>query len=102
LEKKIVVLVCKMEKASPLEWINVMQYLLVYLSWEARVGEPVQFSWMYRQERELKNLDIPFATRQGLRVVLRRHSRVKRLQTSQTCISHAPTTWYFSGMYFSL
>jgi hypothetical protein len=28
---------------------------------------------------------------QGLRVVLRRHSRVKRLQTSQASIYHTPT-----------
>jgi hypothetical protein len=54
----------------------------------------VQFRWMYSQERELKNLDIQFAIRQGLRGVLQRHSHVKRLQTSQTCISHVPIMWY--------
>jgi hypothetical protein len=79
LEKEISVLVCKMEKIFPPGWFNVMQYLLVHLPWEARVGEPVQFSWMYSQERELKNLELQCATRQGLRVVLQRHSRVKRL-----------------------
>jgi hypothetical protein len=49
---------------------------------------------MYSKERELKNKDIRFATRQGLRGVLRRHSHVKRLQTSQACISHMPTMRY--------
>jgi hypothetical protein len=34
----------------------VMQHLLVHLPWEARVGEPVHFRWMYSQERELKKL----------------------------------------------
>jgi hypothetical protein len=70
----------------------VMQYLLVHLPWKGRVGGPVQFRWIYSQGRELKkNLDIWFATRQGLESVLRRHLCVKRLQTSQACISHAPT-----------
>jgi hypothetical protein len=38
LEKEIVVLVCKMEKIFPHGWFNTMQYLLVYLPWEAKVG----------------------------------------------------------------
>jgi hypothetical protein len=54
LEKQIAVLVCKMEIIFPPRWFNVMQYLLVHLSWEARVRWPVQFRWMYSQERELK------------------------------------------------
>jgi hypothetical protein len=33
-----------------------MQHLLVYLPWEAKVGGPVQFRWMYSQERESKKL----------------------------------------------
>jgi hypothetical protein len=52
-EKKIAVLVCKVEKIFPLQWFNATQYLLVHLPWEARVGGPVQFRWMYSQEREL-------------------------------------------------
>jgi hypothetical protein len=35
-----------------------MQYLLVHLPWEARVGGPVQFMWMYSQKRELKKLRV--------------------------------------------
>jgi hypothetical protein len=51
LEKKIVVLVCKMEKIFPPRWFNAMQHLLVHLPWEVRVGGPMQFRWMYSQER---------------------------------------------------
>jgi hypothetical protein len=40
LEKEIAVLVCKMEIVFPPRWFNVMQYLLVHLPWEARVGGP--------------------------------------------------------------
>ncbi len=79
LEKEITVLVCKMEKIFLPGWFNAMQHLLVHLPWEGRVGGPVQFMWMYSQKRELKNLDIQFAIRQGLRGVLQRHSRVKIL-----------------------
>jgi hypothetical protein len=43
LEKQIAVLVCKMETVFPPGWFKAMQYLLVHLPWEARVGEPVQF-----------------------------------------------------------
>jgi hypothetical protein len=54
LEKEIMLPVCKMENVFPHGWFNVMQHLLVHLLWEARVGGPVQFQWMYSQERELK------------------------------------------------
>jgi hypothetical protein len=46
-EKEIPILVCKMEKVFPPGWLNAMQYLLVHLPWEAKVGGPVQFRWMY-------------------------------------------------------
>ena len=55
-EKQITVLVCKMEKVFPPGFMNVMQHLLVHLPYEALVGGPVQFRWMYSQERELKKL----------------------------------------------
>jgi hypothetical protein len=58
LEKEILVLVCKMKNIFPTGWFNAMQYLLVHLPWEARVGGPMQFRWMYSQERELKNLEL--------------------------------------------
>jgi hypothetical protein len=45
-----------METVFPPGWFNVMQYLLVYLPWEARVGRLVQFRCMYSQEKELKKL----------------------------------------------
>ena len=55
-EKGIPVLLCKMEKIFPPGFFNVMQHLLVHLPWEALVGRPVQFRWMYPAERELKKL----------------------------------------------
>jgi hypothetical protein len=57
-EKEILILVCKMEKVFPPGWFNAMQHLLVHLPWKAKVRGPVQFMWMYSQERELKNLEL--------------------------------------------
>jgi hypothetical protein len=54
LEKEIAVFVCNMEIIFSSGWFNAMQHLLVHLPWEARVGGPVQFRWMYSQEREKK------------------------------------------------
>jgi hypothetical protein len=56
LDNEIAVLVCKMETVFPPEWFNAMQHLLVHLPSEPRAGGPVQFGWMYSQERELKKL----------------------------------------------
>jgi hypothetical protein len=41
LKKEIIMLVYKMEKIFPSGWFNAMQYLLVHLPWEARVGGPL-------------------------------------------------------------
>jgi hypothetical protein len=46
-EKEIPILICKMEKVFLPGWFNAMQHLLVYLPWEAKVGGPIQFRWMY-------------------------------------------------------
>jgi len=56
LEKEIPVLVCKLEKIFPLGFFNPMQHLLIHLLYEAKVGSPVQYRWMYPFERALKKL----------------------------------------------
>jgi hypothetical protein len=87
-EKEIIVLVCKMEKIFPPGFMNCMQHLLVHLPWESLVGGPVQFRWMYSQERELKKL----------RVMVRNKARV------EGCIAEAFAAreiTLFSSKYFS-
>jgi hypothetical protein len=56
LEEEISVLVCKLKKIFPPGWFNPMQHLLVHLSYEAKLGGPQQYRWMYHIERALKNL----------------------------------------------
>jgi hypothetical protein len=57
-EKEILVLICKMEKIFPPGWFNPMQHLLVHLTYEAKLGDPQQYRWMYHIERVLKNLRV--------------------------------------------
>jgi hypothetical protein len=88
LEKEIMVLVCKMKKILPPEWFNAMQHLLVHLPWEASVGGPAQFRWVYSQERELKKL----------RVTMRNKARVEGCIVEEfTC----KDTTNLSSKYFS-
>jgi hypothetical protein len=56
LETEIPVLVCKLEKIFPPGFFNPMQHLLVHIPYEAKVGGPVQYRWMYHIERALKKL----------------------------------------------
>jgi predicted transcriptional regulator YdeE len=56
LKKEIPMLLCKLEKIFPPGWFNPMHHLLIHLSYEAKVGGPVQYRWMYPFERALKKL----------------------------------------------
>jgi hypothetical protein len=57
LKKEISVLICKLEKKIfSLGWFNLMQHLLVHIPYEAKVGGPLQYNWMYHIERALKYL----------------------------------------------
>ncbi|CAN6275904.1 unnamed protein product [Urochloa humidicola] len=56
LEKEIPILLCKLEKIFPPGFFNVMQHLIVHLPYEARVGGPVAFRWMYQHERYMHDL----------------------------------------------
>jgi hypothetical protein len=56
LEKEIPVLLCKLEKIFPPGFFNPMEHLLIHIPYEAKVARPVQYSWMYHNERALKNL----------------------------------------------
>jgi hypothetical protein len=56
LEKAAPVLLCKLEKIFPPGFFLPMQHLILHLSSEARLGEPVQARWCYPIERCLKTL----------------------------------------------
>jgi hypothetical protein len=54
MEKEILVLLCKLEKIFPPGFFNPMQHFLIHLRYEAKVGGPVKYRWMYHIERALK------------------------------------------------
>jgi hypothetical protein len=56
LGKEMLMLKCKLEYIFPIGWLNPMQYLLVHLPYEAKVGGPQQYKWMDDIERALKKL----------------------------------------------
>ena len=81
-------LICKLEKIFPPGWFNPMQHLLVHLPYEAKVGGPVQYRWMYHIERALKYL----------RGMVGNKARV------EGCIAEAfllKEVAYFSSVYFA-
>jgi lipoprotein NlpI len=56
LEKEAPVLLCKLEKIFPPGFFNPMQHLFIHLPYEAKVGGPVQYRWMFHIERAFKKL----------------------------------------------
>jgi hypothetical protein len=56
LEKEIPVLLCKLEKIFPPRFFNPMQHLFMHIPYEANVGGPIQYRWIYHIESALKNL----------------------------------------------
>ncbi|GLT95222.1 hypothetical protein SLE2022_129160 [Rubroshorea leprosula] len=55
-EAKIVEIICKLEIIFPPALFDSMEHLAIHLPYEARVGGPVQFRWMYPFERRMRKL----------------------------------------------
>jgi hypothetical protein len=88
LEDEILVLICKLEKIFPPGWFNPMQHLLLHLPYEAKLGGPQQYRWMYHIERSLKNL----------RAMVRNKAKV------EDCIAEEfklKKITYFTSVYFT-
>ena len=51
LEANIPVILCKLERIFPPSFFDSMEHLPIHLPYEARVGGPVQYRWMYPFER---------------------------------------------------
>jgi hypothetical protein len=50
----IIEIICKLEMIFPPSFFDLMEHLPIYLPYEAKVGGPVQYRWMY----PFKRLDI--------------------------------------------
>ena len=51
LENAIPLILCKLERFFPPSFFDSMEHLLIHLPYEAKVGGPVQYRWMYPFER---------------------------------------------------
>ncbi|KAL0290565.1 UNVERIFIED_CONTAM: hypothetical protein Scaly_2666700, partial [Sesamum calycinum] len=56
LENSIAIIMCNLEKIFPPAFFDSMGHLIVHLPYEAHVGRPVQYRWMYPFERFLLEL----------------------------------------------
>jgi hypothetical protein len=75
------------KKIFPPGWFNLMQHLLVHIPYEAKLGGPVQYMWMYHNERALKYL----------RAMVGNKARV---EGSITELFPLKEITYFSSVYF--
>jgi hypothetical protein len=88
LDKEIPVLIYKLEKIFLPRWFNPMQHLLVHLPYEAKLGGPQQYKWMYHIERALKNL----------RAMVRNKAKVEGCITEEFKLKEIA---YFTSVYFT-
>jgi hypothetical protein len=58
LENEISVLLCKIKKIFPPGFFNLMQHLLIHLTYETKVGGPIQYRWMYHIEKAIRYLKL--------------------------------------------
>jgi hypothetical protein len=88
LEEEIPVLLCKLEKIFPPGWFNPMQHLLVHLPYQAKMGGPQQYRWMYHIERALKKF----------RAMVHSKAKVEGCITEEFKLKEIA---YFSSVYFA-
>jgi hypothetical protein len=88
LKEEIPMLICKLEKIFSSGWFNPMQHLLVHLPYEAKLGGPQQYMWMYHIERVLKNL----------RAMVRNKAKVECCITEEFKLKEIT---YFTSVYFA-
>jgi hypothetical protein len=100
LEIEILVLLYKLEKIFPLGSFNTMQHLLVHLPYEAKIGGPQQYRWMYHTERTLKKLRAMVDNKARVKSYIAEEFKIKEITyfTSVYFIEYynvnTPTMWY--------
>jgi hypothetical protein len=74
-------------KIFPSRFFNPIEHLLIHIPYEAKVCGPVQYRWMYHNERALKNL----------RAMVRNKARVEECITKVFLLKEVS---YFTSVYF--
>jgi hypothetical protein len=100
LKKEIPVLLCNMEKNFPPGFFNPIQHLLIHLLYEAKVGGPVQYRWMYHIERALRYLKPMVGNRERVEgciaeaFILKEVAYLLSVYFVEEHNVNAPTMWY--------
>jgi hypothetical protein len=92
LEKEIPVLIYKLEKIFPPGWFNPIQYLLVHLLYEAKLGGPRQYKWMYHIEKALKKSRVKGCITEEFK--LKEITYFNNVYFIEHHNVNAPTMWY--------
>jgi hypothetical protein len=93
-------ILCKMEKIFPPGVFNPMQHLLIHLLYEAKVGGPIQYRWMYHIERALKYLKSMVGNRARVKgsivgaFILKEVAYFSSVYFAEEHNVNAPTVWY--------
>jgi hypothetical protein len=88
LENEIPVLICNLERIFSPGWFNPTQYFFVHLPYEAKLGGPQQYKWIYHIEMALKNL----------RAMVRNKVRVEDCIVEEFKLKEIA---YFTSVYFT-
>jgi hypothetical protein len=81
-------LLCNLEKIFPPGWFNPIQHLFIHLLYEAKVGAPVQYRWMYPFERALNRLRHMVGNKARVESCIREEFKYKEIA-------------YFTSVYFT-
>ncbi|GKV02853.1 hypothetical protein SLEP1_g15237 [Rubroshorea leprosula] len=55
-QERIIEIICKLKQIFPPSFFDSMEYLVIHLPYETRVGGPVQFRWMYPFESQARQV----------------------------------------------
>jgi hypothetical protein len=98
--EEILVILYKMDKFFSLRFFNPMQHLLIHLPYEAIVGGPVQYMWMYHIERPLRYLKPLVGNRTRVEgsiaeaFILKEEAYFSSVYFAEEHNDNAPTMWY--------
>jgi hypothetical protein len=89
-----------LEKIFPPGWFNLIQHLLVHLPYEAKIGGPQQYRWMYHIERALKKVKAMIRNKAKVEGCIGEEFKLKEIAyfSSVYIVEHhsvnTPTFWY--------
>ncbi|KAK4390262.1 hypothetical protein Sango_2089500 [Sesamum angolense] len=85
LENSVAIILCNFEKIFSSIFFDSIEHLIVHRPYEAHVGGPVQYRWMYPFERFLHELKTKVKNKAHVELPLSRHT----LSRKSVCLRHS-------------